>query len=113
MFLAMEPSPSQAPMDESSAFPPLEALRAVRQGFFEHLSTLPLPAVADPGSLPGRIEAAVRQLEQRTAHLVHNDLDRGNVGFALLAVAAFELLLPEVGQAEALRIVDTCLNQPL
>jgi hypothetical protein len=111
MFSAMNTPPAEKAAGKG--LPPGEALQAVQDGFFAHLEGLAPAGVRDPASLAARIRAALGPLEQRTAHLVANDLDRGNVGFVLLAVAAYEVLLPELGGAAALRTVDECLNQPL
>jgi hypothetical protein len=109
----METTPIHEKTAGDGRFRPAEALAAVQDGFFAHLSSLPLPRVADPVSLPTRIRARIGQLERRTAHLVANELDSGNVGFTLLAAAAYQVLVPELGREEASKVVDACLNQPL
>jgi hypothetical protein len=92
---------------------PEEGLRAIQQAFFTHLTTFELPAKDGQPSLQEQIQARIRELERKTAHLVTHAMDTGNVGFAVLAVAAYEVLLVDLSAAEALRIVDECLNAPL
>jgi hypothetical protein len=88
-----------------------EATRVVTEAFFDRLRRVDLM------SAPEAREAAVRStwagLQGRVDDLIANDLDRANVGFTLLAVAAYEVLAPEMGHAGAVRVVDECLNQPL
>jgi hypothetical protein len=91
----------------------MDMLRAIQESFFAHLDTLDLPQVRERETLPRRIREALSQRGSAVAHLVANDMDRGNVGFAVLAVAAYDVLLPETGAGEAMRIVDACLNTPL
>lgn len=53
------------------------------------------------------------ELDAELAHLVANAMDAANVRFTALAAAAFEVLRPVCGDAEAAAIVDDCLNAPL
>ncbi|MEQ1503968.1 MAG: L-2-amino-thiazoline-4-carboxylic acid hydrolase [Myxococcota bacterium] len=60
------------------------------------------------------IRGRVAELEGRTRQLVANDLDHGNVGFAILAAAAYlELRARGIGRAAAMSAVDAALNLPL
>jgi hypothetical protein len=53
-------------------------------------------------------------LSTRTTDLVKNELDRANVRFTLLAVAAYDVLLDDgIAPDQALVMVDACLNLPL
>ncbi|WP_394825494.1 L-2-amino-thiazoline-4-carboxylic acid hydrolase [Pendulispora albinea] len=94
---------------------PLSNLELIEAAFFEHLAKAPLnlPDEARAG-LPDRIRARAAELCERTQTLVDNDLDRGNVGFAVLAAAAYEVLLAAgLPPSRALSTVDACLNDPL
>jgi hypothetical protein len=113
MFKGMETKLSPEPDAGVVGVAPDAALAAVQDGFFEHLRALAPPALREPETAPARIRSAIARLEAQTAHLVASDLDRCNVGFVLLAVAGYDLLLPELGHDQALGVVDACLNQPL
>lgn len=64
-----------------------------------------------------RVEAEIRErLAVRGAQieaLVTNDLDAMNAGWALRAVAAFDVLAPRLGREKSISIIDHCLNEPL
>lgn len=55
----------------------------------------------------------VSALENDLQHLVRNPMDTANVHFTALAIAAFDVLKPICGAAEAAAIVEDCLNEPL
>lgn len=103
----------EASTSEKPALKAAEALRAIEDAFFAHLETLNLPQLQERPTRTRRIREALSQRGSDVAHLVANDMDRGNVGFALLAVAAYDVLLPELGPRDAMRVVDECLNIPL
>lgn len=67
--------------------------------------------------LPARFAQPARQrlaaLDAELGHLVGNAMDAANVRFTALAVAAFEVLAPALGDEGAVAIVDDCLNGPL
>lgn len=65
---------------------------------------------ADPPDLADRLRDRVLLRRAEVAHLIRNELDAMNVGYTLLAVAAFDLLAPEVGEAEAIDAIDACLH---
>ncbi|WP_394850649.1 L-2-amino-thiazoline-4-carboxylic acid hydrolase [Pendulispora brunnea] len=94
-------------MNEKLLLSPLAALGLIEKSFFEHLGKLSL------GGEESSIRDRIRGLAPKTRHLIHNELDEGNVGFTLLAVAAYDVLLPQLGSEKALHIVDACLNEPL
>lgn len=102
---------------EKPALTPLAALEIVEQSFFAHLAEQPLDLAAEErDALPARIRARMAELTEwaaRTAGLVENDLDRGNVGFTLLAVAAYEVLAALLPADRAMALVDACLNEPM
>ena len=51
--------------------------------------------------------------EQKVKHLIKNELDKGNVYFTLIVVAAYEIFI-EMGtpQQEAVLLADACINIP-
>jgi hypothetical protein len=91
------------------ALEPEALLRTLEAAFFEHLDGLRLPY----GPLEGRIRERMEACERKAAHLVRNAMDRGNVGFTVLAVAAFEVLREHLSLARAREVVDACLNAPM
>src|SRR5688572_3496989 len=99
--------------DDSLRWDPQDSLRAVEQSFFAHLATVAPQRIAGRDSLETRICAAVAVRQPAVAHLIDNLLDRGNVGFALLAVGAYDVLVGALEPDQAMRLVDECLNQPL
>jgi hypothetical protein len=52
-------------------------------------------------------------LDAQVSPLAANAMDAANARFTALAVAAYDVLEPERGPAEAAAIVDECLNSPL
>jgi hypothetical protein len=87
-----------------------ESLRAITDGFFERLGS---HLEGADGMLERRIRSSIAGVMGRAAHLVANDLDRATVGFAVLAVTAYEALVGDVGEHAAIGIVAECLNEPL
>jgi hypothetical protein len=69
------------------------------QGFFTQLAAEVRGRLADPATLETRIRAAIAARQPSVAHLIENPLDRGNVGFALLAVGAYDVLAAELSPA--------------
>ncbi|WP_394839934.1 L-2-amino-thiazoline-4-carboxylic acid hydrolase [Pendulispora rubella] len=94
-------------MNETPLLSPLAALGLLEKSFFEYLGKLSL------GAEERSIRTRIGDLAPKTRHLVHNELDEGNVGFTLLAVAAYDVLQPQLGREKALHVVDACLNEPL
>ncbi len=110
MYEAMEEDTSF----EKPALTPLAALQIVEESFFAHLAGQPLDLTTEERSeLPDRIRARMAGLTERMAALVENDLDRGNVGFTPLAVAAYEVLSARLPADRAMALVDACLNEPM
>ncbi|WP_194916248.1 L-2-amino-thiazoline-4-carboxylic acid hydrolase [Catenulispora rubra] len=101
-------SPVQAeqPDQAQPTYDPSEWTPLIERAFFDRLGRLFGP-VED--QVRDRLAARIADLE----HLVTNPMDAANVRFTALAIAAFEVLSPMCGAAEAAAIVDDCLNSPL
>ncbi len=93
------------------------AAQMLEQKFTERLQSLLSSSVIGGGPVPVPVvEQVLRraaQLEPQCASLVANDMDRMNVRFAVLAAAGVSVLEPMCGTAQAMAMVDECLNQPL
>lgn len=103
---------------EKPPMTPLVALQIIEESFFAHLAGLPMGLTPEEhkeqhDALPAKIRARMATLVERTEPLVANDLDRGNVGFTLLAVAAYEVLSELLPADRAMALVDACLNEPM
>lgn len=83
-----------------------EVTRRVEQAYFEALEC------QRPG-LASQLQTRVSARRSQVAHLVRNPLDAMNVGYTLLAVAGFDVLVPVDGETAALRIIDAALHEPL
>jgi hypothetical protein len=103
----------KANADSSLTLTPDDSLRAVEEGFFAHLARVAPGSLPDRHTLEPRIRAAIAARQPAVAHLIRSPLDRGNVGFAVLAVAAHDVLAAALDPDQALRLVDACLNEPL
>jgi hypothetical protein len=99
---------------EKLALTPLDALQIVEESFFAHLESLATGLASEERhALPAKIRGRMTELAAHTAALIENDLDRGNAGFVLLAVAAHDVLSTLLPADRALALVDACLNGPM
>jgi hypothetical protein len=99
---------------EKPAMTPLDALQIIEESFLAHLADQDTGlTAAERDQLAARVRARMTELADCTAALVENDLDRGNVGFVLLAVAAYDVLSTLLPADRAMALVDMCLNEPM
>lgn len=98
--------------DQSKDFTPMDSYYWIAQGALDFLRE------NLDGEKASQFEKRYRELfdqsTSKVAHLITNDLDKGNVYFTLIAVSTYEALL-ELGydEEEAMQLTDDCLNKPM
>lgn len=92
---------------------PMDAFSWIEKGFFQHLESNKLTTKEQMQIFIDKYKMKFAENEVKVKHLVKNDLDKGNVFFTLIAVAAYDTFL-EMGfsKEEALLITDECINKP-
>lgn len=109
------PHPAGDPPQDRPEHDPADWTPVVERAFFERLGRLAGTSTAQGGPPPvdERVRRRLVEVEARVQPLVANALDAANARFTALAVAAYDVLLPERGSAGAAAVVDDCLNRPL
>ncbi|MBO3738630.1 L-2-amino-thiazoline-4-carboxylic acid hydrolase [Actinoplanes flavus] len=106
---------SGSPQPDEPQFDPAEWTPIIERAFFVRLLELLDSRAAAVWSRP--VDELVRDrlaaLDPRIEPLVANPMDAANARFTALAVAAYDVVEPALGPAEAAAIVEDCLNGPL
>lgn len=98
----------------SNEFDPTAWTPIIERAFFARLlEMLDSRATAWPEPVDELVRHRLAALETQIETLVANPMDAANARFTALAVAAYDVVEPVCGPAEAAAIVDDCLNQPL
>lgn len=94
-------------------FSPLEVFEWIKHGALEHINAKKWLEKSDFEKFTTTFEKQFSDNYNQVESLINNDLDKGNVSFAVLVVSLYEAFL-EVGicQKTALRWVEESINAP-
>ncbi|WP_433788733.1 L-2-amino-thiazoline-4-carboxylic acid hydrolase [Actinoplanes sp. CA-252034] len=100
-------------MSDQPRFSPADWTPIIERAFFVRL----LEVLGSRTGWPEPVDELVRRrlptLEASIEPLVANTMDAANIRFTALAIAAYDVVEPVCGPAEAAAIVEDCLNRPL
>lgn len=92
---------------------PMDAFNWIEREFFQYLEANKTLTEEQMQTFTEKYKLKFAEIEVKVKHLIKNELDKGNVFFTLIAVAAYDTFL-EIGfsKEEALLYTDECINKP-
>jgi len=92
---------------------PMDAFSWIEKGFFQHLESNKLTTKEQMQTFTDKYKMKFAENEVKVKHLIKNELDKGNVFFTLIAVAAYDTFLElGISKEEAILLTDECINKP-
>ena len=93
---------------------PLECFGWIEKGVFGYIEQNYLLPEADYALFKEIYPSTFAENFKKVQHLIENELDEGNIRFAVLVASVFECFLTlSIPEDKSLELTDSCINQPM